>query len=68
MLVFLLEVPIRHGGHQLSELTTYLDGWRNLPGLPSDLYLLAVKPTPDMFVMKKEGNGDSSRQRVPGSD
>src|SRR5918998_431294 len=67
-LASLLEVPIRHGGYQLPVLTTYLDGWRTLPGLPSDLYPPAVKPTPDMFVMKKEGNGDSSRQRVPGSD
>src|SRR5215204_3032009 len=42
-LASLLEVLISRGGHQLSELTTYLDEWRNLPRLPLDLYPPAVK-------------------------
>jgi len=47
----------------------YVSRWVAKPsGLPLDLYPPAVKLTPDMFVMKKEGNGDSSRQRVSGSD
>lgn len=61
-LISLLETPLRYRGHKLSQLTRYLDEWQNLPGLPSELYPPAVELTPDMFIMKKEGDGDSSKQ------
>jgi hypothetical protein len=61
-LISLLETPIGHGGHKLSALNTYLEGWRNLPGLPSELYPAAVELTRDMFVMKKEDADDSTKQ------
>lgn len=61
-LIYLLKTPIQHRGHKLSALVRFLNGWRNLPGLLSDLYSPAVELTPNMFVMKREGDDDSSKQ------
>jgi hypothetical protein len=59
-LIELLETPLRHSGHRLDDLITYLEGWRNLPGLPPILYPPAVQLEPEMFVMRREDDARSS--------
>jgi molecular chaperone HtpG len=61
-LIGLLETPVLYTGLDLSDLSKYLDRWRNLPGLPSELYPPALELTRDMFIITKEGDGPESRK------
>jgi hypothetical protein len=49
----MLERPVLHEGFELAKLSKYLDAWRELPGLPSELYPPAIELTRDMFTLRR---------------
>ena len=51
-LVNLLETPLGHGGYEVSELNAYLEGWKNLPGLPPELHPPMRRLTRAMFKLR----------------
>ncbi len=61
-LVSLLEMPAKYLGHEYENLQEYLDGWKEIPDLPGDLYPPHMEITAEMFHLQKTTESQSEEQ------
>jgi molecular chaperone HtpG len=54
----MLYESVAYWGNELENLVSYLRGWREIPGLPPDLYPPAEEPTRDQFRLRAPSSAE----------
>jgi hypothetical protein len=56
-LISLLDSPVRYRGHEVERLKQYIDGWKELPGLPAELLPPDMELSRGMFSLTEDESG-----------